>query len=145
VSYCGKEYEAKDFCERIHLRGAESLATYITDFYQSQPCLTVHAYGKGKAYYQAFRGKEDFVQDVIDELLEQLEITKHIQDAPKGVSAQKRSDGDHEYLFIENYSEAPVESIALNGAYRDMVCGGTVDSVSLDPFSIRILKKIRGN
>ena len=145
VSWRGKDYEAKDFCERIHLRGAESLATYATDFYQGQPCLTVNQYGAGKAYYQAFRGREAFIQDVVDELLDQCGITRHIQDAPKGVSAQKRSDGVYEYLFVENYSDAPAESVALNGVYQDMIGGDTVESVSLEPFSIRILKKIRGN
>ena len=145
VSWRGKDYEAKDFCERIHLRGAESLATYATDFYQGQSCLTVNQYGAGKAYYQAFRGREAFIQDVIDDLLDQCGITRHIQDAPKGVSAQKRSDGVYEYLFVENYSDAPAESVALNGVYQDMIGGDTVESVSLEPFSIRILKKIRGN
>ena len=143
INYRGKKYQAKDFCEIIHLRGAECLAKYSTDYYKDQPCFTVHSYGKGKAYYQAFRDDGTFKQTAIHAILEDLGVHGClIGENKNGVSAQKRTDGKNEYLFIQNYSEKKVDSIRPNGSYGDMLTNQKAKTISLPPLGFAVLKKI---
>ena len=58
-----KEYRVKELCDLIHAETAEVLAVYKDDFYAGRPALTVNSYGKGKAYYIAFRNNDDFLVD----------------------------------------------------------------------------------
>lgn len=57
------EYEARQLCDLIHAETAQVLATYKDDFYAGRPALTVNSFGKGKAYYIAFRNNGDFLDD----------------------------------------------------------------------------------
>ena len=141
IDYNGKTYVAKEYCEIVHLRGARALAIYKTDFYKDTPCFTVNEYGKGKAYYQTFRDTGDFKTDAIERILKDLGIKTCIPEKREGVSAQARTDGENEYLFIENYSEEKVENIALNGLYEDLLTGKKVKTIDLDKFGYKILRR----
>ena len=141
ITYDGKTYTAKEFCEIVHLRGARALATYDTDFYKGTPAFTVNNYGKGKAYYQAFRDTGDFKADAIKAVLKELSIKSCLLSSCEGVSAQVRTDGENEYLFIENYSNEKVENIELIDLYVDLLTGKTVKAVDVDKFGFRILRR----
>ena len=142
IIYQGKEYQAKDFCEIIHLQGAESLATYGSDFYRNQPCFTVHNYGKGRVYYQAFRDDGIFKQTAIDTILNELGINGClIGKRENGVTARERTDGKNRYLLIQNYSDKQVDGICLDCLYQDLLTNETVKTVSLSPFGFAVLKK----
>ncbi len=137
----GKRYDGKDYAEYVHLRGARSLAELKNDFYGSSPALTVNEYGKGRAYYQTFRDGGDFWSDVCGEILEELGIKAPIDTPlPELVTVHERNDGDVRYLFVENYSGKEV-ALALGGEWTDMESKEIVDSVSLNKFDVRILKK----
>ncbi|MEJ1731390.1 beta-galactosidase trimerization domain-containing protein, partial [Escherichia coli] len=43
VSWNGRQYEASDFCELVHLRGASQIGRYDDDFYAGYPAITVTA------------------------------------------------------------------------------------------------------
>ena len=139
---CGKEFVAKDYCEIIHARGAKVIAEYASEFYAGSPALTVNDYGKGKAYYQSFRDSGDFFDNVVGKILDELDIHGPIKAAlPELVTAHQRQDGDDFYLFVQNYSDKPVESIALEGEYVNMETGDKVNSTDLDAFDVKIFKK----
>lgn len=139
-----KEYEAQDFCEVIHLRGAKALAEYAADFYRGAPAYTVNDYGKGRAYYQAFRDTGEFKAWALKNILDDLKIKGAIPTAdgnlPQGVTAHRRTNGEDEFLFVENYSGEAVENISLGKKYTDMETAETVSSVSLFPYGIKVLK-----
>ncbi len=106
VSYNGQSYDAVDYCEIIHPRGAEVLGTYTSDFYAGSAALTVNRYGKGKAYYQAFRDTGAFCDDLIGELLDSLGIRSDFDGAlPYGMTAHSRTDGESVFVFLENYAK----------------------------------------
>ena len=139
----GAEYLGEDFCEIVHARGAEVLATYASDFYAGSPALLKNTYGKGTAYYQAFRDTGTFKAAVLSDIVSALEIPSALPiPLPKGVTAHTRYDGDTEYLFVENYGDTPVESLSLGASYRDLESGAVADAVSLAPFDVKILKKL---
>ena len=142
VTMRGEAFEGKDYCELIHARGAEVLATYASQFYAGMPALTVNTYGCGRAYYQAFRDTGSFKDTVLDEIIAALGIEKALPTPlPRGVSAHTRTDGEHTYLFVENYSGEPLADLPLGAEYLDLESKTRVSAVSLDRFDIRILKK----
>ena len=139
----GAEYTAVDCCELIHTEGAEVLASYASEFYAGMPALTVHSYGKGKAYYQAFRDTGDFWDSVCEKLLRDLQIKSPIPTPlPHLVSAHVREDGDIRYLFVENYSDQAVQALPLGRDWLDMESGKVSDTVCLDAFDVKIFKQI---
>ena len=138
----GAEYPLKDYAEIIHERGAKVLATYAKDFYKGMPAYTVNAYGKGKAYYQAFRDEETFTDRAMQLIIDDLGLTGGIeQPLPDGVTAHRRTDGERTYLFVENYTDKEIESLSFGGEYEDMLTGEKITAVHLDAYGVRICKR----
>lgn len=109
VELDGVTYKAVDYCELIHAQGAEVLATYGEDFYAGMPAITVNNYGKGKAYYTAFRGEDDFNDKFTELLLNECGITSDFDgELPYGMTAHSRTDGENVYVFLQNYSTKPL-------------------------------------
>jgi beta-galactosidase len=101
----GKSYAVHEFCEIVHLRGAEPLAKYDSDFYAGNAALTVNKYGKGRAYFIAARTYTDFLDDFYHDLVNHSGIRRIIEaPLPAGVTAQVRSDGNMDYIFLMNFS-----------------------------------------
>ncbi|WP_338541493.1 beta-galactosidase [Paenibacillus tundrae] len=105
--------EVHELCDLIHVETAEVLAVYGDDFYAGRPALTVNRLGAGQAYYLAARVSEDsFYQSFYGELVEQAGVRRTINcTLPEGVTAQLRTDGDTDYVFLLNFSgeEASIE------------------------------------
>lgn len=140
VTMGDRHYEGDTVCELIHARGAAVLATYDRDFYAGRPALTCNRYGKGKAYYQAFRDRGDFCDTVLGQIAAELSLPRALDATlPEGVTAHTRSDGTTTYLFVENYSGTPV-TLPLDHAMTDAESGAVTDSVALDAFDVRIFK-----
>ena len=109
VELDGVTYKAVDYCELIHAKGAEVLATYGEDFYAGMPAITVNSYGKGKAYYTAFRGEDDFNDKMTELMLNECGITSDFDgELPYGMTAHSRTDGENVYVFLQNYSIKPL-------------------------------------
>ena len=139
-----KEYKAMELCDLIHAETAEVLATYKCDFYKDRPALTVNKFGDGKAYYIAFRSEVDFLTDFYTQLIKDLNISRVLEvELPEGVTAQKRTDGENDYIFIMNFStEEKIINLPQDAVYTDMLCGSQVEgSIVLSRYGIRILKR----
>lgn len=107
--YDEKEFKAIDYCELIHTRGAKVLGVYGEDFYKGMPGFTENSYGKGKAYYVAFRDNGDFTDYIVEKLLNETSISSAFDgELPKDVTAHSRSDDKNTYVFLENYSHNDV-------------------------------------
>ena len=105
------------------------------------PALTVNKYGKGRAYYQAFRDEGEFTDRLVSELLKECEIGSVFDgELPEGVTAHGRTDGDSTYAFIQNftYSEKTLETKTewLNAESGEKING----SIVLKPLQTLILK-----
>lgn len=138
----GKEYTGKDYCELIHVRDAKVLASYASEFYSGMPALTVNEYGKGKAYYQAFRDTGEFWEDGLTRILTDLGIKPLLSaDLPEGVVATAREDGDTKYIFVQNYSDKDV-TVPLDSECTDLESGEKTDTASLSAFDVKVFKKI---
>jgi beta-galactosidase len=109
IKWNGKSYEAFDLCELIHERGAETQAVYGSDFYLGRSALTVNRWGKGKAWFIAARTGQDFLQEFYRKVLADCHIEPTLEKPlPEGVTAQVRSDGEKEYVFVMNFTPSRV-------------------------------------
>jgi beta-galactosidase len=131
INWRGKLYKAFDLCELIHTEGAEALGTYGSDFYAGQPSLTVNHYGKGKAYYIAARTGQDFLEEFYSNTAKECGI-KPVLDKPlpRGVTAQVRSDGAEEHVFVMNFTPNKVNLDA-----------GELGKKELAPYEVWIAKR----
>lgn len=140
-----KEYVAHELCDVIHLEGAEALAYYKEDFYAGLPALTVNQFGEGKAYYIASRNKGEFHLDLFTKLVEELGLKKVIKgELPEGVTAQSRTDGENDTIYLFNFSREVKEVTLLDAVYTDLLEGTPVPTkIDLAPFGVRLLKRQR--
>jgi beta-galactosidase len=137
------EYTARELCDLIHLEGAEALAVYGEDFYAGRPALTVNQLGAGKAYYIASRNDGVFTNDLLSSIVKQEGIKRVLDsELPDSVTAQLRTDGKNDYVFVSNFSANEV-SVNLDGrSYSDLLTGDAViASLDLAAYSCRILKR----
>jgi beta-galactosidase len=134
-------YEVRDYCDLIHPEGAEVLATYQQDFYSGRAALTRNVYGAGTAYYLATNADDRFLGDIYGALDAELGLL-HALDAhlPHGVSAQLRTDGETDYVFLMNFNAAP-QGIDLGDAtYTDLLTGDPLSGVvKLDVYDVKVL------
>ena len=95
------------------------LGTYEQDFYKGMPAVTENNFGKGKAYYVAFRNDGNFADIFCKKLARDTEITPDCDiTADDGVLIRKRG----EHIFVMNFSDNKVK-INLNGEYKNTVSG----------------------
>jgi beta-galactosidase len=137
------EFMCYDLCDLIHTEGAEVIAQYKDDFYKGRPALTVNSFGKGKAYYIASRNSDIFDETFYDALVNKIGIKKNIEaKLPKGVTAQLRTDGESEYIFLMNFSEAEQIIYLDNQEYIDMLTKEVIkEPIKLSIYGMRILQK----
>lgn len=105
--YKGKKYPAEIVCDLMHLRGAEELSVYESDFYMGMPVLTKNSFGKGTAYYVGTRSNEEFYRNFLKQLCDELEISPVVS-APGGVEATIRENANGKFLFLLNHNEESV-------------------------------------
>lgn len=135
-------YTVTHLCDLINLEGARALATYGADFYAGRPAVTVNDYGQGKAYYIASRNDLTFQRDFFGKLVKELKLKPALSaELPVGVTAQRRTDGEQEFIFIQNYTRHEC-FVDISQTYQDMVTGEDISSlISLPAFGVKILRQ----
>jgi beta-galactosidase len=139
----GHSHELVDFCEVIHLNGAKALAIYTDGYYQNTAAAAIHSYGKGTAVYQACRDSGSLKEQIISKLIADAGVTSVLdteQPLPAGVSAHSRTDGEHTYVFVENYYNHEAEPVQLRGKMLDMLSGEITDTCTLGPYGFKVFK-----
>ncbi len=136
-------YEAGIFCDRIHADTAEVLARYGSEFYKGSPAVTVNSYGEGKAYYIASRNETRFYADFYRTLMQTLDLRKALgTDLPDGVTAQVRTDGKKEFVFVLGFNREPATVNLGKSRYIDLLTGETVScTMGIPRYSTRILTR----
>ena len=136
----GQRHELVDYCEVLRPEGAEVLARYGSGWFAGTPAVTVNAYGKGKAVYQACRDTGSLKNRVFTRLLEEagLHSLLDAETLPHGLTAHSRTDGTHTYLFVENYAPAQTAEVKLRQPMQDLLTGETVESCQVGPYGFKI-------
>lgn len=138
------DYDAHEIAELIHLEGAEALGHYRSDFYAGRPALTMNRLGAGRAYHLATRVKDSaFYVELYSAITSKAGVTRTLEtDLPTGVTVQLRTDGENDYLFIQNFSGSQ-QDVELDGrAYTDLESGiSAPNALSLPVNGLVMLKR----
>ncbi|MFC4104054.1 beta-galactosidase [Paenibacillus xanthanilyticus] len=137
------EFEAGEICELIHTEGAEVLGTYTSSFYAGRPALTLNRFGQGRAYHMATRLKDDFLGAFYKRIVEEAGVARAIDaELPAGVTAQVRTDGETDFVFLMNFSGSEQQVELDARGYRDMESGEPAGTaVKLPVNGIRLLTR----
>jgi beta-galactosidase len=135
------EYELKDFCEIVQAESAKVLARYKHDFYKDGPVLTVNSLGRGQAYYLAARVEERFLEDFYASLVDALSLKRALAaEFPEGVTAQVRSDGSNDYIFLLNFTQVPQRIDLGNHDFREMLTDRSITGqIDLEPYAVKVI------
>ena len=103
--------------------------------------MTVNEYGEGKAYYIAFRNNNEFLYDFYGSIISSLNLKKCLEtDLPVGVTAQMRTDGERDYIFLQNYSDDTNTVYLNNMELKELLTGNDVDDkIDMPAYSFRVL------
>ncbi|CAM3635118.1 beta-galactosidase [Cohnella lubricantis] len=137
-------FEVRELCELIHAETAEVLAVYGGDFYAGRPALTRNSLGDGRAYYLAARVSDDaFYRLFYGKLVQEAGVRRAIGSTlPDGVTAQLRSDGDTDYVFLLNFSGREAQVEMDMGGYEDAETGAAAaERVELPANGALILRR----
>lgn len=137
-------YEIRELCELAHAESAEVLGVYGADFYAGRPALTVNRLGRGKAYYLAGRVTDAaFYAAFYGKLVRDAGVRRALEaELPPGVTAQLRTDGKRDYVFVMNFSGRPASVEGMPEGYADLESGETVSGrLELPVHGVRILAK----
>lgn len=140
-----KEYTLQDYCEVLRLHGATVLAKYTDGYYKDTPAVTTHGFGKGRAVYQACRDDGALKDELLSRLIRNAGVYSVVladKPLPHGVTAHSRTDGEHTYVFVENYSDKDTVTVPLRGEMVDMLTGERVKECTLQPYSFGVFKSL---
>ena len=116
VSYRGKEINSESArFDVIDPKEAEVLAS-ITSLDKDYPIITSNKYGKGRAIYVGLAAKEEILNPLLDDLINELSIKKG-PDVPNGVMA-RQIDSNH-FLYL-NTTGGPKE-IKIKGQSKSIL------------------------
>lgn len=135
----GNKALVKDYCELIKLTGAEVLGTYESDFYAGMPAVTVHSYGKGKAYYIGTRMEEADLIQFFTPIWSECGIKE--KELPEGVEYLTRiAEDGSTFDFYVNYNAAPA-TVQLAKDGTNLLNGEAVSGkVEILPFNAIVVK-----
>ena len=131
-------FKGRTMCDQIKLQGAQAIAAYGAEFYKGDPAMTVHSFGKGKAYYIGVRMNDTFNRTFYGALCQALAIEKNIEaEIPDGVIVQERGG----YIFIMNFT-GENKSLALSCPYTNVETGETIpQNLRLNAYEVIIAQK----
>ena len=82
---------------------------YGSDFYQGYPCVTVHEYGKGKAWYVAPIAQKEFYADFLKKVIKESRVSCGIEKAiPEALEVTVRENETEKYYIYQNFGTEAV-------------------------------------
>ncbi len=115
----------------------KTMASYASEFYAGEPCVTAHSYGKGICYYIGTEPKEELMQALMEDICKQAKISA-LANKVTEVEFMTRENETSRYLFILNHSNESREYELPDTEYH-MIKGETAGRLS--PYEVQILKK----
>ena len=104
-----KTYTCQYLCDLIELHGAVPVMCYGSDFYQGYPCVTVHEYGKGKAWYVATVAQKEFYTDFLKKVIKESSVSCGIEKAiPEALEVTVRENETEKYYIYQNFGTEAV-------------------------------------
>jgi beta-galactosidase len=129
-------------CERMHVEGAEVIATYGDDFYAGEPAITCNRFGRGSVYYIGTSLEPSPLRLLMREVARRAGAAQVLPRCVDGVEATVRvsPDGGKSLLYVLNHNAFDVQVRLPEGRYHDLLTGDTCHGeTKLPPRGVRIL------
>lgn len=123
----GKTYRCSQWADIMQLDTAQSLGTYMEDFYQGKSAVTKNTFGHGEVYYVGTILERDFYRDFMNDVFEGTTV-EVFSGLPDGVEVSVREDDSSRYLLIFNNTNHAQEINLTN-----------FKSSTLYPFDLKVL------
>lgn len=137
----GTTAKCRIVCDLIHTEGAESLASYASDFYEGMPAVTRNAYGSGITYYLATDMDETGIAKVLDRAMEDGNVTAVIAE-PTPLEITKRTTETATYYFVMNFKDKAAPLPASLGGKLDLLTGKQTETGELmNKFDVKIIQE----
>tara|TARA_R100000027_G_scaffold5591_2_gene4619 strand:+ start:763 stop:2835 length:2073 start_codon:yes stop_codon:yes gene_type:complete len=132
---------ASEVCSVLHLEGADALATFASDFYAGSAAITVNTFGDGRAYYVGARLSPEDVSQFYDKLIQTTGVVESVVPFrhPEGINIQRRSTSDHDYYFVQNFTDSS-HKLPMKGLHWKRVEDGAEITTELEihPFESQV-------
>lgn len=134
----------RDYCELIHLEGAEAEAVYTGGWYQGSPGLTRKKTGEGETWYLAARPERLFLHTLYGKLLARAGVPHFFGGLPENIEVSMRESREAVYFFCTNWGTGPAAvelSEGLEQAVRlegKKTCGRRLELNSLETAILQI-------
>ena len=136
-------FSALELCDVVHTESATALATYESDFYAGHPAATVNRLGDGFAYYLAARSGNRALSQWYGALVAAHPVRRALDaPLPAGVAAAVRENGEHTFLFVQNFRSTASEVELPHGSGGfELIDGKHVDgSIELAPYGVMVIR-----
>ncbi|MFF4058875.1 beta-galactosidase [Streptomyces sp. NPDC001668] len=128
--------------EIVRLRGAETIATYGTDFYAGTPAVTRNAYGQGEGWYVATALDQPGVDRIVRRVLARHDLIGPYAGHEGLETATRVAPDGTRLLFVLNHTDSTVELRAHTTA-TDLLTGKRAEAgapFALDPRGVAVLR-----
>lgn len=133
-------YQCGHLADLLHTEGAQTLATYGSDFYKGMPVLTKNQFGKGAAYYIASDPEMPFLETFYGQLIDQYGLCSW--ESPSGVEVTQRFKDGKAITFIMNHNPTDASIELGNTNYVDLLSEKIVTgTLHMDAYSVYILQE----
>lgn len=105
VLYGEEEFAAKIWSDLLRLLpGTEVLASYASEFYAGEPCITAHPYGEGICYYVGTEPEEALMDKLLAQISE-IAGAEPILPPVADVECMVRENDRERFLFVLNHAD----------------------------------------
>lgn len=135
----GRQIIGQHWADLLHVNGAEVLAHYVGGFLDGRAAVTRHGSGSGQAYYVGTRPVQESLNGLMRDVCASSNIMPLI-DAPQGIEASVRSQGDTSTLFVINHTDQTAEVDLRDKRGRDSLSGEAISGrITLEPYGVRVI------
>ncbi len=134
----GHIFECGLLCDRIQLRGAEALATYMQEFYAGEPVVTVNRFGEGSAYYVGSALEESGAAWLYADIAAKAGVEPvDLGPAIKGVEVVLRGG----LYYVLNHCRTEQSVVLREGRFSDLLSGQVYEGeITLPAYAVAILR-----
>lgn len=138
VHYGGREYESNIWSDLMKCgEDTKVLATYASEFYAGEPCVTEHRYGKGVCCYVGTQPGKEWMDALTAYWCERTDVEAIAESESAEVEFTKRENKQYSWIFAINHSKAE-QSYQVSNEYH-LIKGEKIGR--LQPFEVHILEK----
>jgi beta-galactosidase len=141
LPYIEDEFPSSVWADVIETKGADVVAWHVQDFYAKKPAATINQFRKGKVIYLGVMGDSNYYASIA-RWISALARIEPLIEAPQGVEAAERWQGEKRLLFILNHHSIAKE-ISLNSSFFDLLSGKILSGqISIGALDVLILTDV---